>query len=836
MPKESYSKSAMRERDKAVKRLQNAGKAYKKLGEKAAKSKKAEDKQKYEEERKNEVKKVATDVPLLVYYYPKYDYPGYSEKGDDPITVILDAYNQYILGFIPQEARNNYEISNISEMQKDRKPVLDRVRAGGKALISLNEKLSMDLLASVKEKDRQRRNLIDAYEADIKQLLIFYPNREYPSRDSFGITVLLDAYEKLKDKKQENDNETDEESILEGISSRAVAKDGQKDSRDQLQKIAQEGGSITDGQKKGLRDIAKWMYRNSDDTGALSLDPSQERFVRVILNLPARMKLFMYYLIENDKLQEASVGDVIASQMDYIPNLEAFKDKMISSKWKFWQRILGGYVAWNKLEEAMKNAQQRANIIALFGNADYLDVTTGGTSGKSSGAASSKGAENNTSDQDQMIRLLKEMIGSISQHRDLLAKRDSGQNVDESALKQTKQNILDKYDKLLKLDVATGAETNFKSSTIEDAENYIDKASLVGMGDKLSMVGTAANFVKWHIADLHLTNLNLSAGIFNSVGGVCALAGTLAKMIDIIQSAEETSGQEITGEVLELIGSFAGVASTLTQSAYTIKNMKYVGAAAESTAGIAASKLAAKATGAASIVTGSIDVIAGMHQYGKAVSSAAAAKEARADMKNLTEEESDTADQILALNTRINDTRATTGALKAVSGKLQMIGGILSVAGVTSAIGTILSTMGTAASLAATVWEFYQRSKNRKETIDLYINMDKIEAFVVSKLRQNEIYKTFVPENLREQIRGEIVACLGYASEDSFYRHITRVYARFLLQKACYSADGKLLEGAARHNPYVEMIKSFGFSVVFPAKEGETPKPDVDTLAKKMII
>ena len=85
-------------------------------------------------------------------------------------------------------------------------------------------------------------------------------------------------------------------------------------------------------------------------------------------------------------------------------------------------------------------------------------------------------------------------------------------------------------------------------------------------------------------------------------------------------------------------------------------------------------------------------------------------------------------------------------------------------------MGTILSGIATGINLAISVKEFFERRSNRKTTIDKYIKMDEIEALVRPKLEQQR-GAAGVPEDLREQIRSEVIACLGFPVR----RHFTYI-------------------------------------------------------------
>ncbi|MCL2816245.1 MAG: hypothetical protein FWD23_16755, partial [Oscillospiraceae bacterium] len=77
----------------------------------------------------------------------------------------------------------------------------------------------------------------------------------------------------------------------------------------------------------------------------------------MILSQPTSVKLLMYYLIENKKRKKPDNLDIAASQLNYVPNLEAFKKEIVRSRSKLWTRALDMSIMWNKLGDALNLAR-----------------------------------------------------------------------------------------------------------------------------------------------------------------------------------------------------------------------------------------------------------------------------------------------------------------------------------------------------------------------------------------------------------------------------------------------------------------------------------------------
>ena len=850
MPLQELNSQQKKERDAVVSRIADAGKAYRRLGEKAAKSKNDDDKRQIENEQKEKIMQVVPDVPMLLHYYPGYDYPK-----KDLITLILDAYNQYMVGLLPDSEKDRYEVYNVAYLQDNRKKILEKALKGGEALLNMNRKFHYDdALTSKEGKRAQQRALVESYEPEIKELLAIYPNRDYPKypkEDRVALDTLLRFYDYFQQHKDAGKASPVEGSVLSDIQSIAFTKEGMTQEENSGGETAKE--NVSPAQQKGLREIAMWMYRNSSDIGLIELAPSQERFVRVILNLPARMKLYMYYLIENKKRHDASMEDMIMSQTDYVPKLEPFKNQMIATKWKFWKRVDGSHVYWHKLEEALQIARAGAEELAFFGSMgspDSVDRLNDEVHGMEALQLFENyqniGEEGNIGELGRMRRAgMLTLLSLIQSHKKMLQDKEEGKKVDQKALDQSQAEILKIYGVLTGIDEKIErqrAEEGFAESGGNKAQTYLGAGgSGVGVGSALGSLKKPAEFIGLKLSDLHLSNLNFSAGIFSSLAGLAVLGGTIAGIINICDSAKGETAAETAGKAISIIKNFSDIAGKATIGAYKIINKDIVKGISEVTVGTAehtALMTAQKASGAAAIVSGTIDVVGGMAQAGRSENQRAAALKARKAMGELQGEEKSAADEITELQGRISDSRTGSGTMKMVSGILQIMGGVLAVGGVTSAVGTILSGIATGINLAISVKEFFERRSNRKTTIDKYIKMDEIEALVRPKLEQQR-GAAGVPEDLREQIRSEVIACLGFSSEETFYVHITRTYAKFLIERAFYKDGNPILadpKNPPKDNPYAEMIKSFGLKPIYPSKAGEAPKPDVDTLAKKMNI
>lgn len=748
------------------------------------------------------------------------------------------------------------------EREKRKTALKNSVKRAGKAYVNLNGKLNVDQLSTDTQKDQQRIDFLLEHGENIRELIDLCPDDDYGILDTHVIKVVVNAYKEYIENRdviasdaaavaQGTDNP------LSDLAASVKASDGQTGDGGQNEGIDR---NVAPGQLSGIREIAQWMYRNSDDTGALSLGNSQERFVRHVLMLPARVKLLMYYLVENKRRHNPDSLDIMQSQMNYVPKLEAFKDQMIATKWKFWKRLDGSHVYWHKLEEAMQFARPCMGILAGYGALgpmDSLDRKPDPEADTQAGAEPAEGRLSHSADPKIQEALeksreredaLKKLLSLVAEHRNLLMKKERGSKVEDSA-----KAMEEAFRDLLAKDSAMVAqpEEEFGTSTGEKIQDYTDLgASVVGKGGALDLGQEDAEklniklqkFLSWQLSNTALAKMKLSGGIFNTVAGITSLASAVAGIYNISRDAKDMTPAELISNIIEIVSSFTDIAGTMTAGAYGIKTAALVGTTALKSAETAAEQ----AGGVVSTITGVLNFSAGTTKAVAADNDLKIARNAHKelDAMALSEEDRKKVEAVAALNERVNASKRSSGAMQAAAGYMQMMGGIFTLSGAGATVSSIFSTLGTAISLAASLKEYFERKNNMEKTIDAYIKLDELWILVsnglISKGRdRGEILSR--EKQIRVQIRQEAIATLGFASRQSFYRHITRAYAKFLYERAFYKepdytqviTESEVKGGG---NPYAKMLAGFGVKLIYPKKNDGIPGTDIDTIAQKMSI
>lgn len=101
---------------------------------------------------------------------------------------------------------------------------------------------------------------------------------------------------------------------------------------------------------EGVHRIDRWMLRHMHETGMTEND--KFAFVSKLLMLPARERLYMYYIIEKGHRHKPMMSDVVESQLSYVPDKDEFVSKMKMSKLRVFRRAANGSIYWGKLSDA----------------------------------------------------------------------------------------------------------------------------------------------------------------------------------------------------------------------------------------------------------------------------------------------------------------------------------------------------------------------------------------------------------------------------------------------------------------------------------------------------
>lgn len=211
---------------------------------------------------------------------------------------------------------------------------------------------------------------------------------------------------------------------------------------------------------------------------------------------------------------------------------------------------------------------------------------------------------------------------------------------------------------------------------------------------------------------------------------------------------------------------------------------------------------------------------------------------------------------IITANRKAANRTQTSAALQTIQGGLNAASGALALAsGATVGISTIVSLGLSGAALIFGLANYiYQKKSKKKEVVDVvdrYINMDSLYknyldknmAGLAGNRRQREIKKQGGESKLKENIRGEVAAVLGFPSVEKMYNYIMWQYAQTLhdlvfKKNGHYVTEeemnGNQVDDYQDRMQYKKLIRSLGLKVAF-ARNGKEPVPSAAAIYKKLI-
>lgn len=351
-------------------------------------------------------------------------------------------------------------------------------------------------------------------------------------------------------------------------------------------------------------------------------------------------------------------------------------------------------------------------------------------------------------------------------------------------------------------------------------------------------------------------NFGISAGAFTSLTGVVglmgALIGTVKLMSTVIKNGDDLSLSTVTNATLQNARGVYGSAWAIGAGGFQI-GLSVMGAkaAAMAAAGDAAAEsLAATLETAGSALATATAVVSGAKLAVDAVDGVVQAKDwinhgiawhRVKKLKNqgtLTGREADYADNILSIDRR----NKTTAALKTVD-SICLNGAGIAVALFAGPFGAFAyagaSVLNT---VAVKVIEHYKKKEDHRKLVDEFFGLDDLMKEMVpnrEELSQKE------NDRLRELMRNEMAAELGFNNIESMTRHVISNYSMFIYDKLFYKdgdkeqpylkqdeEDGRLSETS---RAFLKMVRMLGLKVRFPEHKGDDSHPTIQMIAQKLM-
>lgn len=175
--------------------------------------------------------------------------------------------------------------------------------------------------------------------------------------DKDGITELLKDYRSFKDPNDRSmDFLCDDDPQIEGF----------KEGRAAEYRAVEARRSEDDYLREQTSEFHRWMMRNCDKSGGKGAEfrgagGSVRAFAENFMKQDPKDQLKAMYILEKGLRHENR--RITDEEMEgYKPDIKKLKSQMVSTRWKFWQRISSSQIYWQKLKECMDKAQRDKTV------------------------------------------------------------------------------------------------------------------------------------------------------------------------------------------------------------------------------------------------------------------------------------------------------------------------------------------------------------------------------------------------------------------------------------------------------------------------------------------
>lgn len=566
--------------------------------------------------------------------------------------------------------------------------------------------------------------------------------------------------------------------------------------------------NLDDKQNQSLLEVDQWILRNitGDD---------QSEMISKLLRKTKRERLYIYYLIETRARVKPTADDIPESQNRYYPDVRAFKDQMVKSRFKFMSRLLNDTIYWDKIRQAMDICDGNRSLIRELYEPKDLD------------RADIK-AEAGTA---RKLRAVKTRT-AIDEYKRIMAECHGDKNVIQSRKNEIEAAVTALKDSFNEMITAEMEEKANIGSMAEDAwtegSGGLEKtiglniAGLLKSVESLGVVGAAAG------------------GSFVLADSVFSLVNTAT---DLFMQWSDISGSEILSKLGDVASSTATALGTGWENVDNAMNI------VENVSKEVMEKNAAGLANTVTVVTSGVTAVAGLAQLAVSANRAIHASSARAYLKrkyesgqadeNERERKFDT--QLQKLNDKIRQGKAIRGTAKVVSGVL----------GVASVMIPPLAAVATISQIAISAWGDSKIGDAELGLIDGFVEFEKMLPIILAERQgwkkventitgrslyrdqigqfheERELLEFNDIEKVKKSLQKRIAKKYNFNSYTAMIIMVAKKYARFI--------HNKLFESQGEDTSYYkELLKSFGLT--YKARTTKNPgKPSVDQIAKKLM-
>ncbi len=784
-------------------------------------------------------------------------YYSSSQKRKAAAKTLRDQTADFIKSLMTEEEEADIQKDPETDIIPDKaqiKEIQDNMTKARKAIDAFNKKTGQDSCAmETEEIIRDKLAIYRVYDQEIRMYKKYVPQKDWGRRRS----QLIEEYEnllrmeKLLDRKVQYESRKTE--TIRGEIEKTINEEDEREQKEKLQKDVDEG--LSKEQLAGINAIDKWLVRNFQNGGILgsvvsSLKNFHGDFVASILQKTKRERLFLYYLVSSDKYKSPSAADVGISQTIYVPDLAAFKDKMLSMKINVFYRFTGKYTYMNKLSEASIALMDYTEEIRAMSDLrkDVMDERK-----KKNGK---EPEDENLTEEEKLIkerlRPYLDLYEKLDDYRTILvggknARGDNKKQIEEEA-KAMAASIEQQFQELRKSDMEFVEKYQHrKYVNVTETTKAGSMAGLIGtvpgkLGGVMNMTRKKMFFNllggwSWGMDDKQWETFNLWTGsISGSFTALTGIMGTIGAIYSLVTCGKEMSKEEFGGKILEV----ARGASTIATGAATIAETVIAGGVT----------LASKSTSVPVLsgVTAAIDVGMAITKTVSVAKQTAHSKKAqdyfnkkhnkqtpielveveKTEVEKKKEKRKEKFEKnMLALSKDVISRDKTAAIYQGIKATAGVVGAMVFLPGV-----GVAAVVGGIVAIAASIHDILKVGALRMGMFDRYFGMDDLTDRVVQMKKRNAIdpschlYDNV--EALKKSLRRRVAAAAGFCDMNAAADYIAGKFSRFI-HGALFGPEEDRVKGAEKE-AYIDLLKSFNL----PYNEAKQI-PSQNVIYRKMI-
>lgn len=690
---------------------------------------------------------------------------------------------------------------------------------------------------SEKSAKKYYAKLFELFSSDIEKF------RKKVSAPGKEITAFLKKYDDWNKAPETGENQ------IENILKPAMPKDEDVVEKDDGTGI--KGINLTEVQKKNVEVIGAWIMRHS-----VISTRKYPSFALNLLQTTPEQQLLIYYLIENEKQESAMGIDFFTALHNYQPDLANFRKKVkldnLSRALRSSMALYGQMKNFGAISEEIAHTDRQIEEDNAPANADKRPLTE-----------KRKTLIKAVSQRGALLRML---------YRNAGLHEDMPPDMAEDPI--LRRRLFDEYKKMDELVVSIAAinkQINDGAAVSPDYQSDklradAEELSAEDRGSALDTAGTVMTGIKEYVSDAIIGSFadavdvagGYAAGMTDTKGfqhfsgwsgGLTALFGFATATVaavgialeDGITAADRTAQSlavsadliDSAGGVLSAVGALHTAFTTVAEEAAS--QVTWIGSASD--AAFTTMSLGDKLAffgGGATVLAGGIKAAASTVQLGRAISSRHDVKRARKTLNDktgeLTKDERNVQqflkhqDRTITRNEVSAGVGMATGIAAVVMGGLAMTGFLAPVAAILG-LGILVADLG-----FGKLFNLNRRHANRRKTVDDMLGMDDMLKKVRAEHPDKEALKKISDSDLKDKIRTEALAMMGFSSYHECFRHLCTQYATTLYNKVFIEDPPP-----ADREMYLDAMKSLGLKIKEPAAQGDEPRPSIGAMITKMM-